>query len=340
MSTTKQLIADKYLSPFRVFAAQRPDLGNVKVVAGEYQEQQLSKVMQEGSLTADIVDTWQRRWGKGNTLCFCVDISHAKAVQQRFLDAGIRCGYQDCFTDQRERALIKKQFHDGVLQVVCNVDTLTVGVDWDCRCLILARPTRSEMKFVQIIGRALRTAPGKTEALILDHSDTHQRLGFVSDIHHEQLSNGKMDQSIKAKPRQKLPKECPTCTCMVSPGIPTCPNCGYVFPIRGVSEIVEEDGTLVEYTADGRKVGNPKAGRDYTMAEKVAFFGELKGYRIQNGKSEGWAAHVYKTKFGVWPNHPSIRDAAARVPGMAVKQYIRSRNIAYVKGLAKKGAVR
>jgi DNA repair protein RadD len=58
------------------------------------------------------------------------------------------------------------------------------------RCLILARPTKSEMLFVQIIGRALRTAPGKDHALILDHSDTTQRLGFVTDIHHDRLDDG------------------------------------------------------------------------------------------------------------------------------------------------------
>jgi superfamily II DNA or RNA helicase len=34
-----------------------------------------------------------------------------------------------------------------------------MGVDWDVRCIILARPTKSEMKFVQIIGRGLRRTP-------------------------------------------------------------------------------------------------------------------------------------------------------------------------------------
>ena len=38
---------------------------------------------------------------------------------------------------------------------------------------------------MQIIGRGLRTAEGKDHCLILDHSDTTLRLGFVTDIHHE-----------------------------------------------------------------------------------------------------------------------------------------------------------
>jgi hypothetical protein len=44
----------------------------------------------------------------------------------------------------------------------------------------------------QIIGRALRTATDKEYALILDHSDTTQRLGFVTDIIQEHLDDGKL----------------------------------------------------------------------------------------------------------------------------------------------------
>jgi DNA repair protein RadD len=46
------------------------------------------------------------------------------------------------------------------------------------------------MLFVQIIGRGLRTADGKDDCLILDHTDTHLRLGFVTDIIHHTLDGG------------------------------------------------------------------------------------------------------------------------------------------------------
>ncbi len=56
--------------------------------------------------------------------------------------------------------------------------------------MILARPTKSEILYTQIIGRGLRTADGKDHCLILDHSDTTLRLGFVTDIHHTTLDDG------------------------------------------------------------------------------------------------------------------------------------------------------
>ena len=68
---------------------------------------------------------------------------------------------------------------------------MTTGVDLDVRCIILARPTKSEILYTQIVGRGLRTAEGKQDCLILDHSDTTLRLGFVTDIHHEHLDDGR-----------------------------------------------------------------------------------------------------------------------------------------------------
>ena len=89
---------------------------------------------------------------------------------------------------------IGRRLREGQIKVVCNVYCLTTGVDWDVRCIILARPTKSEILYTQIIGRGLRTAEGKTDCLVLDHSDTTLRLGFVTDIHHETLDDGSSAQ--------------------------------------------------------------------------------------------------------------------------------------------------
>jgi superfamily II DNA or RNA helicase len=72
--------------------------------------------------------------------------------------------------------------------------------------VILARPTKSEILYTQIIGRGLRTAHGKDHCLILDHSDTTLRLGFVTDIHHTTLDDGaKKKKPNFAKRRRNYP---------------------------------------------------------------------------------------------------------------------------------------
>ena len=157
--------------------------------------------MRSGTLTADVVKTWQDRWGRDKTLVFGVDRAHAETLHRRFLESGIRSAYQDALTSSADRKAIERGFADGTYQVVCNIGTLTTGVDWDVRCLVLARPTKSRILYVQIVGRALRTAPGKEKAIILDHSDTTQELGLVTEIAQDRLDDG----TAKAKAKAQTP---------------------------------------------------------------------------------------------------------------------------------------
>lgn len=331
-ATTEELIKQKLLAPFRVFATGHPDLTGVKMVAGDFHEGQLATAMQQGSLTADIIQTWKTHWGKDKTLCFAVDCAHAQTLQQRFVEAGIQCGYQDAHTSDLERAEIKRKFHRGDFQIVCNVGTLTTGVDWDVRCLILARPTRSKMLYVQILGRALRTAEGKDAALILDHSDTTQRLGFVTDIFQEHLDDGKERVQMPSRRVPPLPKECKSCGFLSSLRLPECPNCGAKQSIT--SGMLECDGELVEVTGGVRLPRRKEKKRAWTLAEKEQFLAELKAHGVERGRKEGWAAYSYKDKFGHWPEQSIKGVAPAEFISTVTKQWIRSRNIAWARSKA------
>ncbi|MHA6687660.1 DEAD/DEAH box helicase [Mesorhizobium sp. A556] len=224
-TTTKALISEGFLSPFRVFAPAHPDLTNVRTVAGDYHEGQLSVAMSQPVLIADTVSTWLRLGEDRPTLCFAVDRAHARKLADQFEAAGVPTGYVDMDTPSDERRRIGERLKHGQIKVVCNVYTLTTGVDWDVRCIILARPTKSETLFTQIIGRGLRTAAGKVDCLILDHSDTTLRLGFVDDIHHDRLdmsahqkgSNSRKDRDTP------LPKECSACSRLSHPASASAP---------------------------------------------------------------------------------------------------------------------
>ncbi len=329
-ATTAELIAQGFLAPFRVFATGHPDLSKVKTVAGDYHEGDLSEAMQQGELTADIVRTWREKWGKGKTLAFGVDKAHAQSIQERFIQAGVSCGYQDAETTADERREIKKKFHNGEYQVVANIQTLTTGVDWDVRCLILARPTRSEMLYVQIIGRALRTAAGKDCALILDHSDTTQRLGFVTDIHHEHLDDGKTKpKKLQDRKPPPMPKECKQCAYLKLAREKVCPNCG--AEDKRESSVMERDGELVEVTGGKRDRAKIKRSGDWTTHEKQFFFRELKQHARDRNYKPGWAAAKYKDKFDKWPPRNWSDLEPAGIVSASTASWIRSRNIAWAK---------
>jgi superfamily II DNA or RNA helicase len=204
---------------------------------------------------------------------------------------------------------------------------LTTGVDWDVRCIILARPTKSEILYTQIIGRGLRTAHGKDHCLVLDHSDTTLRLGFVTDIHHDELDDGK--PKLKKEPREKkeaLPKECPKCAFLKPPKTRQCPVCGFIA--EPVGEVDQMEGELAELRRDGSRRTS-----EYTMLEKQQFYSELIGYAQEYGYKQGWAYWTYKDKFGVAP--ANTMNTRPEAPSPSTRSWIRHRNIVKAKYKAK-----
>jgi hypothetical protein len=237
----------------------------------------------------------------------------------------------DAHTKVEERLKIRSQFHAGEIVVVCNVGVLTTGIDWDVRCLILARPTKSEILFVQIVGRGLRTAKGKEDCLILDHSDNHLRLGFVTDIHHTTLNDGKTKENEK-RDGIKLPKECPQCSFLKPPKTAVCPNCG--FTAKAVSRLEPEVGELQEL----RFVKKKRPGDRFPEKEQI--FGMLKWICAERRRKEGWAAYKFKELYGVWPSDMGLKDTEPCRPSDELLSWIKSRDIAWARRNSNQGNTR
>lgn len=328
-ATTKDLIAQGFLSPYRVFAPSHPDLSGVATVntthGRDYSESQLGEAMDKPELTADIVSTWLQRGENRPTLCFAVNRAHARSLEQQFQNAGVTTAYVDAFTERNDRNKIGEHFDAGRVKVVVNVGCLTTGVDWDVRCLILARPTKSEILYVQIIGRALRTADGKDDALILDHSDTTLKLGFVDSIHHDTLDDGKPKPPRAAaaatEEKVKLPKECasPTCDYVKPAGVHKCPACGFE-PVHR-QDVIVRDGDLVQLAGMGPR---------QTRQVKQKFWSGLLWYCRTRSYSRGWASHKYREKFGVWPQN--LTDIEMQ-PDADCRNFVKAGQIKFAKGL-------
>jgi superfamily II DNA or RNA helicase len=335
-ATTADLIRIGRLCPFRVFAPTHPDLTGVSTVSSahgrDYAEGELSAAMQRGSITADVISTWLMR-GRGRpTLVFAVDRAHALLLHRQFLAADVRAAYQDGATPSWRREEIRKGFASGEYEVVVNIATLTMGVDWPMiGCIVLARPTKSEMLYVQIVGRGLRVHPGKSDLLVLDHSDTTLRLGFVDEISHTRLDDGTAPQQDKrdAKP----PRECsnPSCMALLPKFAKRCPECGFE-PTPQARDVEVQDGELSELD---RKKRNRKA----SWPEKVAFMSGLRAYAAAHGYKDGWAANKYRAFFGVWPDDSRVREAE---PAAAIEPYIaswvKSQNIRWAKSKGRDNA--
>lgn len=298
-ATLKQLIEEKSLSDFKVYAPSTPDLDGVRTVRGDFHEGDLSSAMDKPQITADIVSTWLKLGQNRPTILFAVDRNHARSLQEQFEKVKVNCGYIDGETPPEEREEVRKKFHSGEIKVVSSVNCLTTGLDWDVRCLILGRPTKSEILHVQQIGRALRTAPGKDYALILDHAGNHHRLGFVTDIHYEELCENKVKPKKKAE-KESDPKKtitCPSCKEVKKSWSPVCSSCGYRYSV--VSKVVTAEGELVYFDVNGKQsmVVTPLSQRT-----RQEWYSGLIKFAKEKDYKPSWASLAYKEKFGEWPN--------------------------------------
>lgn len=331
-TSLRELIDAGFLSNFRVFAPSKPDLSGVRTVAGDWHEGDLADRMNKPQLVADIVQTWLLRGEGRPTLCFATGRLHAKAIHGQFEAVGVPVAYVDADTPREERTEIGRRLQAGEIKVVCNIGTLTTGIDWDVRCLILARPTKSESLFVQIIGRALRTAEGKADAVILDHSDTHMRLGMVTDIDHDELDTGR-EKKADAKKREKkpaLPKCCPQCSALMPLLVRQCFSCGHELPIRAPETA---DGELVQMGGNTGKVKPSSAIDELRKQGKQSVYSQLNSMRAETGRQKGWAAHAYREIFGVWPR--GLNEWQGEEPSPLIRSYVRHKQIRFAKSRAR-----
>jgi len=166
------LVAPTCLGPSAEMAAQlKATLATVKVRCGDYAEGALGDAMDNATLVGDIVAHWQE-WAPGQrTIVFAASILHSQHIIAQFTEAGIAAAHLDGGMATPERERILSAWRRGDIQVVSNCQILTEGFDFpELSCCILARPTKSVALYLQMVGRVLRTAPGKSGALILDHA--------------------------------------------------------------------------------------------------------------------------------------------------------------------------
>jgi DNA repair protein RadD len=323
-----ELIAGGYLVPTKVYAPSQPDLQSVRVERGDYVEKQLAERMDNQKLVGDIVTHWHRLAERRRTVVFATSVAHSVHVRDDFRASGVWAEHLDGSTPVDERAAILARLAAGTVDVVCNCMVLTEG--WDrpeVSCLVLARPTRHMGLYRQMVGRALRPAPGKTDALILDHAGAIFEHGFVEEPVTWTLREDKRAENLVHGSRGQYGAPalttCPECDAVRFQGRP-CTACGW-RPQPKPKSFDIADGELGQVDRQRNVRQQP-----YTADERMRFYRGLLWIARERGYKAGWAGHKYKEKFGAWP---STRFADPVPPDDAVRSWVTSRQIAYARAM-------
>ena len=306
----RELIADGALVPARAYCPSHQTmdriLASVKTRGGDYIEGDLSRAINRKELVGDIVDTWQQKAPDRQTLCFAVDIAHSKAIIEDFINAGVKAAHLDAYTPPDRRGQIIDAFRAGDLQVLSSVNVLGIGFDApEASCGILARPTLSEMLDMQQKGRVIRPAPGKTDALFLDHAGNTLKFGLPVDFEVPDLgAHTRKDTRQKRQQRKML--ACTSCGMALEPAQITCPGCGIDRPDRS-NKVHYLDARLVEFGSDDSGIPG------YTRQDKQHWYLAFLWYARRKGRKDGWAYYAYLEKFGTKPAF-DWRQLSAEVP--------------------------
>ena len=170
VTTVRQLIKDGYLCPVEYWGGATPDLAGIKIQRGDYEVGKLSSACV--TLVGDVVDNWLRLAADRHTIVFAVDIAHCEMLAHRFKSIGIRAAALHVRMDPEERAEIVRLFKAGAIQVLVNVSIASYGFD-DPRvnCVVIARPTKSIVLHLQMIGRGMRPGIDANGERITDPND-------------------------------------------------------------------------------------------------------------------------------------------------------------------------
>jgi ribosomal protein L40E len=146
----------------------------------------------------------------------------------------------------------------------------------------------------------------------------------VTEINFTELHDGESNRNLDKAKRDYTPqiKLCPECHCVLPPRARVCPTCGW--QILAATPIIEKDGELVE-------LGSARLAGKSDPAEQIMFIAMLKGYAVERGYKDGWVFYKFRERFGHDANMATIRRIEPAHPDIKIRNWIKSRQIAWAK---------
>ena len=339
VTTTNKLVEQGHLVPLKMYAAKAIDMAGAKVVAGEWAEKDIEErgLKIVGDVVGEWIDKTQRHFGGPvKTIVFSATVDHGEELCRQFNDAGFnfqQISYRDK-NDERRRELIEEfRKPDSQIHGLVSCEVFTKGFDVpDIKCGIAARPYRKSFSsHIQQLGRAMRTAPEKTEALWLCHSGNLLR--FYRDTT-ELFENGvsglddqERDRKARAEPTEKE-KQKWACSCgfLMTAGMVRCPSCGKER--QKLSLVENVDGEMV--ALDHKKPEVPSYLKDRDAVWRQLCHHALERKHGDFDAAEKFAKAQYRNLFGAWPRF-AMRNIEPEPAHPMLVRKVQSQIIAWAK---------
>lgn len=306
--TVTDLIAAGMLVKPRIFSRPVVSAKDLKAVGndsktGDYRTGRLSELLSRPKLVGDVVTNWLRIANGQRTLVFACDKAHGSQLVTEFRQAGVACEQLTDDDDDATREEAIARLEAGVTQVLVNCFLLSYGIDIPLvDCVVLARPTRSVVLYLQAIGRGMRPADGKSVVTVIDHGRVVDNLGLPTydrdwsldgENVNVQAREKQAKDRLSADERPRTCKEC-GCTWLTTEEGNNCPHCGWQ-PVVRARPVQVTAADLTEINASMAVSGD----MDRFYAEACDWYANRWPDRWQAKPNSGrfWAWSQTRTKF-------------------------------------------
>jgi superfamily II DNA or RNA helicase len=284
-----ELVALGYLPPPEVYAPVRPDLSGVHVRRGDFVTSESEAAMNKPVITGCAVEHYKRlAYGK-RAIVFCVSVRHAERVAEEFTAAGFQAAHVDGTMSDWTRRQRLKDFEAGTVPILTSVDLANEGLDIPgIEAAILLRPTQSVIVHVQQMGRAMRAAPGKDRAIIIDAAGNVFRHGLPDEAREWSL-----DGEERAA-KESVPRVLTCQRCFAAYACAPCPRCGWVNDVK--PRVVKQVEGELEMVSGAGEYDTPATGNALKDLEKQYAILKRVGARRNQKNPNNWAFGIVSAR--------------------------------------------
>lgn len=304
----RELINMGYLSDYEIVCPKSDielndnDIGE----SGDYSRHKLKAAAEKSRIVGDVLQAYCIYSYGEQAIVFATDINTANKIAAQFVNVGIKAVSLSSHTNSVVREKYVNEFKEGRTKVLINVDLFDEGFDCPAvNTVIMARPTASLVKFLQMIGRGLRIDDGKPYGLLIDMVSNIIRHGLPDKKRIWTLA--RRDKRAKSTPDpEDIPLTvCKSCAKPYERFHKLCPHCGFEPPLpdpqERTIEVVEGDLVLLDRATLAKM-------REDSVLESVSDI----GHRVSRAAGEFAAKGVMNRQVEKIEAQQNLSDAIAQ----------------------------
>ena len=153
------------------------NLSGLKVVAGDYSEADLARIVE--TFLSPMAHSIKEQTEDRKTLVFMPNVESSRLMCEALSTLGLKAGFIS--GQSKDRANTLYQFSVGNLTHLISCNVLLEGYDEpSVEAIVMARPTASRTLYAQAVGRGTRIHPGKENLLLVEFTYNSSKLKLVS----------------------------------------------------------------------------------------------------------------------------------------------------------------